>query len=691
MTSFAGLRVVSVAAALLAGGSVARAQGTCVNGSKDSRPSCGQDGQPSSPMSSVAFDAIFYRAASGLGNCYVENGFAGYSLRPLPTERLSNGDLRGIHHTVSQTCGDCSSNTTAGSEQSAALADCTGQCCHADCTAFAHKSQRTSTTSDALRTVEKPGPCSSYDCSSGLTCVAFTADTSRNLTNDKARLRPGDDCESASHTALLVSRVSGDNWKTWEARGQAYGVVPHQRNVDTDLLRGNNSDPTCPVNTRGCWRPVTERTSAPTNIALFVAGTGGAADRKLLPADTISSDDANALVLKWEPPAHFAALANYLVWIQWTDNGQTEHRVFRVPAFSQRWQPPETRLVDFPNATGVTTVNGAQVSVPLDESETNVLRVPLDRVTSFFQPQEFKDADNHAAPTDAFASGLVPCAPTLPALVSAEAACGNQAFTAQETSWSAILAQAVPRTYSVQIRVERYGDTDDDATHFNQRTLVGACPKINNDFDPDCLDPQWSAAQTFTVGGLKTQPVSGGCFDQMTSSSHLAGLQFNSVPDATVYCVTASGWAGGDLTNFPLGCPPPVNQSDGGVASDTICGPTSLFTPGDAGQLAYALVSCGGAGCSVAPNNKSYCGGGGCFSGMTVTGTAFFCNFAGMECGTPANCCSPLTCLGGRCQSPNACVASGQPCGAQNGCAPGGETSCETCCNGFCLESGVCN
>jgi hypothetical protein len=503
MTSFVGLRVVSGLIALLAGASLARAQGSCVITGHDPRsvPACNGSGQPSTPMSAVAFDAIFYRAASGLGNAYVENGFAGFSLRPLPVE-LSDGQLRGIRHTGAQTCRDVSLSVTANSQQALALADCTTQCCHADCTAFAHKSQRTSTSSDALRTVEKPGPCSAEDCTSGLTCVAFTADASRNLADDKARLRPGDDCESAGHTALLISRVAGDSWKTWEARGEDYGVVPHQRNIETEMLHGDNTSPPCPTNTRGCWRPVTERTTAPTNIALFIPATSTNMERKLADGETVTGDDANTLVLKWEQPARFPALADYLVWIQWSDNGQPKHRIFRVPAFTQRWQPPDVRLADFPNATGMTTVSNAQVRVPLDETDAGVIRVPLSRVTRFFDPQEFKQPDNRMDPTATFGAGLVPCAPTLPALRSAEAVCDNQAFQVAEASWSAILAQpAPPRTYSVQIRVERYGQPDDDATHFNRRTVVGACPKINNDFDPDCLDPEWSAPQTFSIAG----------------------------------------------------------------------------------------------------------------------------------------------------------------------------------------------
>jgi hypothetical protein len=450
----------------------------------------------------VPFDAIFYRARPAFNYCYAFEGTVGYSLRPL-------GDQFHISHVSPPTA--CP-RFGATSPQGRATGDCRFGPCQADCTSLVRKAWNSTErlangraeTSASLLTRDTPDACRVGQGRSSFARIVDMGASDEDIRAQLRAVRPGDGCENTHHTILMVARRRDGKWSTWEAQGSVEGIGPLTRELRHDFLTQTSGD-VCSTGFagNGCWRPNAERTFKP---ELFAPQNGS----------ELTEDEVDDLVFKFERPANFHALADYLLWLRWDDNEaeggepKIEHRLIRIPAFSERFAAPDVRLADFPNV-GVEDACGggrpAEERCPRDVTNLDRIEVPFSRLRQWVAPDRFKP-EGEGSIVATWSEPLVPCVPTLantaiPSPRPAERDCGF-------LDVPPTLELKKGTTYFWRIRIDRYGEKV--SSSFRRRQVIGRCdldPTTGFERDERCKDPRWSAEASFRVKEDEESPLSG--------------------------------------------------------------------------------------------------------------------------------------------------------------------------------------
>lgn|GEM_PF-2918191 len=431
----------------------------------------------------IAFDAIFYRARAGFSFCYSFEGSAGWSFRPVGAR---------IQHAGSE---GCSAGATTPA-QVAALADCVGGECHADCASFVRRAWAAGT-NPLLRPVETPagGNCANPSNHGGAHFLYADLDDD-TLATTVAGTRPGDWCSNPDHVLMLAARRSdnGVSWTTWEANSSAEGIGTRSVTLTPAWFHAMPRNDCGFTSTAeayhesGCWHPPAVRTPAPIPLLPL--------DEASLGADRLELE----LAFRLQRPDRFPALADDLLWLRWEDDdGAWQHRLVRLPAFTFR-DDPTKRLVTFP---------GQQVPgpMPLDVSDVNTVEVGYAQLAEapWAEPRDFKDPDSGAiSATWTPESGLVPRAP--------------ETFT--EVGLDLTEGQTARRVVTWQASVLRYGVTSEDGR--TRRPAISVCQADaqGREVVAYCKDPLWSEPRTFEI----TPCVLPGCPRALLVPSDYAAL-----------------------------------------------------------------------------------------------------------------------------------------------------------------------
>jgi len=405
----------------------------------------------------IAFDAILYRARAGFDFCYSFEGSAGWSLRPIDARILHDGGAP---------CADGAKTPS----QLAALADCLGGECHADCASFVRRAWGAGT-NELLRPVETPagGNCASPSAYGGDHYLSADADPEVVATK-LLDARPGDWCSNPDHVLMIVARRGGGTWMTWEANSSAEGIGTRSVVLGPDWFGamprndcGFASAEEAAKNS-GCWHPPAIRTPAP---------------KPLLPLDgaEVEADRLADTALRVQRPDHFPALGDLLLWLRWEGADGWEHRLVRLPAFSRRGGA--SRLVRFPGMTD-------PAGLPLDLGDVTTIEVDLETLGQALaaEPLDWKDPVSGAiAAAWTEGSALVPRPPqTFP---NVRLDVGDELVTPREVTW--------------RMRVERFGETSADLRTRWPVVPVCKADERGRETVDYCKDPEWSAERRFTL------------------------------------------------------------------------------------------------------------------------------------------------------------------------------------------------